>query len=296
MADGRYHHVRLRISSDHTRGTRGRQMREFSLEELDQQEFDAFSAHHPQGNFQQTHRMGDVRQKEGTQVQYLGVREDGKLVAATSLEIHRSRLSSFAEIHDGPLCDFHDEELTRFLFKQLRKRASAGGAAQLSITPEAVYQVRDSFGAALPAAGEKWPVGVPKECPVEADVASFEAIRACGFVHDGFDQTYSAVPRWRYVKDLSGISNEKGLLATYAKNTKRKTTPSKEQIAAAERREAVRAFLMEQDEPVTRDIIAEALSISPGQAGAACKALGDAITKTEVKVDKARKVAYSIAK
>ena len=196
-------------------------MREFSLEELDQQEFDAFSAHHPQGNFQQTHRMGDVRQKEGTQVQYLGVREDGKLVAATSLEIHRSRLSSFAEIHDGPLCDFHDEELTRFLFKQLRKRASAGGAAQLSITPEAVYQVRDSFGAALPAAGEKWPVGVPKECPVEADVASFEAIRACGFVHDGFDQTYSAVPRWRYVKDLSGISNEKGLLATYAKNTKR---------------------------------------------------------------------------
>lgn len=81
-----------------------------------------------------------------------------------------------------------------------------------------------------------------------------------------------------------------------AKNAKRKTTPSKEQKAAAERREAVRAFLMEQAEPVTRDTIAEALSISPGQAGAACKALGDAVTKTEVKVDKARKVAYSIAK
>ena len=55
------------------------------------------------------------------------------------------------------------------------------------------------------------------------------------------------------------------------KNAKRKTTPSKEQIAAA-------------------------LNISVGQASAACKALGDSITKTEVKVDKARKVAYSIAK
>lgn len=81
-----------------------------------------------------------------------------------------------------------------------------------------------------------------------------------------------------------------------AKNAKRKTTLSKEQIAAAERREAVRAFLLEQDEPVTRDTIAEALSISPGQAGAACKALGDIITKSEVKVDKTRKIAYSIAK
>ena len=81
-----------------------------------------------------------------------------------------------------------------------------------------------------------------------------------------------------------------------AKNAKRKTTPSKEQIAAAERREAVRAFLMEQDEPVTRDTIAEALNIKVGEAAAACKALGEIVTKTEVKVDKARKVAYSIAK
>ena len=80
------------------------------------------------------------------------------------------------------------------------------------------------------------------------------------------------------------------------KNAKRKTTPSKEQIAAAERREQVRAFLMEQDEPATRDVIAAALNISVGQASAACKALGDAVTKSEIKVDKARKVAYSIAK
>jgi len=81
-----------------------------------------------------------------------------------------------------------------------------------------------------------------------------------------------------------------------AKNAKRKTTPNKEQIAAAERREAVRAFLMEQDEPVIRDTIAEALNIKVGEASAACKALGEIVTKTEVKVGKVRKVAYSIAK
>ena len=81
-----------------------------------------------------------------------------------------------------------------------------------------------------------------------------------------------------------------------AKNAKRKTTPSKEQIAAAERREAVRAFLMEQDEPVTRDTIAEALNIKVGEASAAANALGDSVTKSKIKVDGVTKVAYSIAK
>jgi hypothetical protein len=57
----------------------------------------------------------------------------------------------------------------------------------------------------------------------------------------------------------------------------------------------VLAFLKEQTEPVTRDTIAGVLGMSPAQASAACKALGEAVTKTEIKVDKARKVAYSIA-
>ncbi len=81
-----------------------------------------------------------------------------------------------------------------------------------------------------------------------------------------------------------------------AKNAKRKTTPSKEQIAAAERREAVRAFLMEQTEPVTRDTIAGVLNIKPGEASAAANALGNSVTKSKIKVDGVTKVAYSIAK
>lgn len=80
-----------------------------------------------------------------------------------------------------------------------------------------------------------------------------------------------------------------------AKNAKRKTTPTKEQKEAATRREAVLAFLQKQTEPVTRDIIAAELDITPAQATAACKALGDTVTKTEVKIDKSKKIAYQIA-
>ena len=80
-----------------------------------------------------------------------------------------------------------------------------------------------------------------------------------------------------------------------AKNEKRKGTETKEKKEAAARREAVLAFLKEQTEPVTRDTIAGVLDMTPSQAQAACKALGELVVKSEIKVDKARKVAYSLA-
>ena len=87
----------------------------------------------------------------------------------------------------------------------------------------------------------------------------------------------------------------KQIAALDARNEKRKSTPTKEQKEAAARKEAVLKFLKAQTEPVTRDTIAGVLDITPAQATAACKALGELVAKSEVKVDKARKVAYSIA-
>lgn len=85
------------------------------------------------------------------------------------------------------------------------------------------------------------------------------------------------------------------LAALDTRNEKRKSTESKEKKEAAARRDAVLAFLKVQTEPVTRDTIAGVLDMTPAQASAACKSLGDMVVKVEIKVDKARKVAYSIA-
>lgn len=85
------------------------------------------------------------------------------------------------------------------------------------------------------------------------------------------------------------------IAALDTRNEKRKSTESKEKKEAAARRNAVLTFLKEQTEPVTRDMIAGVLDMTPAQASAACKSLGDMVVKVEIKVDKARKVAYSIA-
>ena len=79
------------------------------------------------------------------------------------------------------------------------------------------------------------------------------------------------------------------------KNAKRKTTETKEQKASKSRRQSVLDFLnAHKGEQFTRDAIAEAVGISPTQATAACTRL-DNVTKSEVKIDKVRRVVYSIA-
>ena len=46
-----------------------------------------------------------------------------------------------------------------------------------------------------------------------------EQLEAIGFTHGGFTVGYTAVPRWRYLKDLTGITDEKSLLKSYDKRT-----------------------------------------------------------------------------
>lgn len=90
------------------------------------------------------------------------------------------------------------------------------------------------------------------------------------------------------------LSKAQELIAALdAKNAKRKTTPTKDQREAAARREIVLGFFADHPmEVFTRDAVADALGISPAQVTAACKALGESLTKSEAKFDKSRKVVY----
>ena len=87
------------------------------------------------------------------------------------------------------------------------------------------------------------------------------------------------------------------IAALDAKIAKRKSTPTKEQKEAAARAQAVLDFFYDhQDTPFTRDKIAEALGITPGQVTAACKGLvaENMVIKSEAKIDKSKKVVYTM--
>lgn len=201
---------------------------------LTPEEFDAFSAGHPQGNFQQTSSMGAVRAKQGTQVEYLGVRKDGELVAAALFELHKSKLSSFAEIHDGPLVDYHDKELLSFFVGKLKEHADAKGAAQLNITPEVVYRAHDNSGKELAADGGERPKGTPDFVAAGADDQTVSNLLELGFLHDGFTTGYGAVPRWRFIKDLTGMADEDALMQSYTPDRRRNVRIARDSFVTIE--------------------------------------------------------------
>lgn len=82
-----------------------------------------------------------------------------------------------------------------------------------------------------------------------------------------------------------------------ARNEKRKGTESKEKKEAAERRNAVLEFLKSHEGAFTRDQISFEIDMDPAKVTGACTALikEGLVAKSEVKVEKSRKVAYSIA-
>lgn len=107
---------------------------------------------------------------------------------------------------------------------------------------------------------------------------------------------YAAVIAANVSDELTAKANEL-IAALDAKNEKRRTTDTKEKKEAAARRELVLAFLRENEGAFTRDDIAAAIDLEPSKVTGACTMLvkEGVVVKTEVKIDKARKMAYQIA-
>lgn len=109
---------------------------------------------------------------------------------------------------------------------------------------------------------------------------------------------FIAVASANISEDITAKANEL-IEALNARNDKRKSADSKEKQATAERQRKVLDFLRENPTQIfTRDEISAATGLTDGQVTSACSALinNTLVTKGEVKVDKAKKVCYSLAK
>ena len=82
-----------------------------------------------------------------------------------------------------------------------------------------------------------------------------------------------------------------------AKNAKRSSADSKEKQESAARRLRVLSCVQSAEAPMTRDAIAEATGLTPGQVTSACSAFvkDGTFVKSEVKDGKAKHMAYAIS-
>lgn len=99
--------------------------------------FDAFIASHPQGHILQTFAWGEVKAKTGWKPLRLVVEEDDRVVAAVSLLKRRLPFirKSIFYAPRGPVVDFGNPPLVRFLFQAIKEIARKEGAILLKIDP-----------------------------------------------------------------------------------------------------------------------------------------------------------------
>ena len=147
---------------------------------LTEEEFEVFASNHSQESFMQTTYLGHLKEHQGYQVHYVGVKDEGVLKAATLLEDHKVLLGkrSFYAPR-GFLIDYHDRELLTFFTKELKDYVKKRNGFRVIIDPNLVYRVRTSEGDLFD--------------PDQVDNESFQNLVDLGYQHFGFNQYLEAM-------------------------------------------------------------------------------------------------------
>lgn len=115
--------------------------------ELKEQEFRSFLDKHPLKTFLQTPEIGKLRKKNGWNVNYVGVKEDKKILCATMLVSHLVHFGQY-EFYSprGFLIDFKDKKLLTFFVDNLKRYIKKKKGYILRIDPYVIYKERDING------------------------------------------------------------------------------------------------------------------------------------------------------
>ncbi|GAA2856563.1 aminoacyltransferase [Paenarthrobacter ilicis] len=161
-------------------------------------DFEAFAKGHPQGSFIQSLELTRFQRARGQETELFGVMRDSSLIAAGKIVYTSNRFGyKTADCAKGPLMDYSDPALVRFVVEQLKKHAASKKAAELRISPNVRYIARDEDGAEHPEVEDNRPL--------------LKELAGLGFQHQGFDMNFANI-NWMFVKQLDGIADSEELI------------------------------------------------------------------------------------
>lgn len=177
--------------------------------ELQEQEFEQFALSHPLANFWQSSDMADMRALKGWKKTYVGVKEQGVIVAATMLS-HRE-LFMGKELYQalrGYLIDFTNFTLFDFFHEQLCAYLRAHNAMYLRLDPYVALNQRNADGSLVEGGFDHHYI--------------VDHLKSLGYEHRGYTTGYfdDCEPRWIYVINLEN-ETEESLLANMERKAKR---------------------------------------------------------------------------
>ena len=176
--------------------------------ELTEKEYQDYQACSPQANFLNSVEAIHVKEMNGWKVEYVGVKKDGVLVAATPLVSAQAlKIYRYYSAQKGYLMDYDDDEVLSFFTEKIKEYLKKRNAIYLQISPVLQHFERDSDGKIVEG-------GID-----HSDVC--KKLEKLGYIHRGFTLNFPADTehRWQYVLDL-GDMDEKALLNHFTQNTR----------------------------------------------------------------------------
>ncbi len=115
--------------------------------ELTEDEYEKFWETHPLKTFLSAPEIGHLREKNGWNLKYVGIKKDKSLVAATMLVSIKRKLGK-REFYSprGYLIDFNNKELVNYFTEELKKYIKKNNGYVLRIDPYVIYKQRDIDG------------------------------------------------------------------------------------------------------------------------------------------------------
>lgn len=185
------------------------------LVELTEEGFYSFSKNHEYLTFMQTTKMAEIRKKSGWTINYIGLKDKDKVVAATILSSKKIFLNKrFFYSPRGFLINFNDFELLKDFTNKIKKYIKDNNGFYLKIDPYVIYKYYDEEGK------EK------KDCPNNEQIIN--NLKRLKFKHYGFTKHFdkNVQVRWMYRLNLKD-SIEK-IRFNYYKSTRKNIEHAKD--------------------------------------------------------------------
>ena len=175
--------------------------------ELTEEEFKSYVTGNPQASFLQTVEWGSLRKIYGSDIRYLGIKEEDKVLAATMVSIDKSALGKKRMYAPrGFIIDYHNKELLKFFTDEIKKYAKKNNVLFIKIDPNIIYQVRDINGDEY-------------ENPTKDDEA-INNLKELGYIHSGFTLDLGdSQSRWNFRLTLDKEYEE--LAKNFSKSTRK---------------------------------------------------------------------------
>lgn len=117
------------------------------FQEITEKEYREFWENHPLKTFLSAPEISKLREKSNWNTDYVGVKEDKKLIAATMLLSHKRHFGKY-EFYSprGYLLDFKNKKLVEFFTNELKKYIKDKKGYIFRVDPYLIYQERDIDG------------------------------------------------------------------------------------------------------------------------------------------------------